>query len=121
MDANVRGHLPDQSVRQTFEEDPNVVYVVANNDLKCEICKSKTAQFAREHGERILWAQCIDTAHDGACKQKLDDLESRAKGGALKEKQSWMTRPDRICGNLYGMLPLVKGLPVMLTEQRQHR
>ena len=31
-------------------------------------------------------------------------------------KREWMTRHDRDCGNLYGLLPLVKGMPMMLTE-----
>jgi hypothetical protein len=32
------------------------------------------------------------------------------------EKAVWLTRHDRDCEDLYGMLPLVKGLPVSLTD-----
>jgi hypothetical protein len=32
------------------------------------------------------------------------------------EKAAWLTRHHRDCGDLYGMLPLVKGLPVSLTD-----
>jgi hypothetical protein len=32
------------------------------------------------------------------------------------EKAVWLTRRDRDCGDLYGMLTLVKGLPVSLTD-----
>ena len=34
----------------------------------------------------------------------------------MEEKKIWLTRHDRDCGSLYGVLPLVKGLPVMLTD-----
>ena len=33
-----------------------------------------------------------------------------------EEKETWLTRHDRDCGDLYGALPLARGLPVMLTE-----
>jgi hypothetical protein len=32
------------------------------------------------------------------------------------EKAVWLTRRDRDWGDLYSMLPLVKGLPVSLTD-----
>ena len=38
------------------------------------------------------------------------------KPNLLEEKKVWLTRHDRDCGDLYGALPLVKGLPVMLTD-----
>ena len=38
------------------------------------------------------------------------------KPNLLEEKKIWLTRHDRDCGNLYGILPMVKGLPVVLTD-----
>ena len=32
------------------------------------------------------------------------------------QKASWLSRHDRECGDLYGMLPLIEGLPVALTD-----
>jgi len=92
------------------------MYVVANNDLKFEICKSRAGEYARRNGQIIQWVQCIDVAKDPVCKQKLDDLEEKSTGGAAAEKAKWMKRHDRDCGNLYGLLPLVKGMEMMLTD-----
>ena len=91
-------------------------YVVANNDLKFEICKARAGDFARRSGQIIQWAQCVDIAKDPACKGKLEDLETKSAGGAAAEKAKWLTRHDRDCGNLYGLLPLVKGMEMMLTD-----
>ena len=38
------------------------------------------------------------------------------KPNLAEEKKVWLTRHDRDCGSLYGVLPLVPGLSVMLTE-----
>ena len=32
------------------------------------------------------------------------------------DKEEWLTWHDKDCGDLYGMLPLVKGIPVMLED-----
>ena len=32
------------------------------------------------------------------------------------QKASWLSRHDRECGDLYGMFPLIEGLPVALTD-----
>ena len=32
------------------------------------------------------------------------------------QKTTWLSRHDRECGDLYGMLPLIEGMPVALTD-----
>jgi hypothetical protein len=39
------------------------------------------------------------------------------KQDIFEEKALWLTRRDRDCGDLYGMLPLVTGLLVSLTDR----
>lgn len=35
----------------------------------------------------------------------------------LREKKvSWLTKHDKLCGGLFGMLPLVRGMPIFLTD-----
>ena len=52
-------------------------------------------------------------AVDKASSQKLRE---RPEAALKAEKKKWLTRHDRECGDLYGMLPLVEGMPVMLTD-----
>ena len=34
----------------------------------------------------------------------------------VQEKLEWLKRHDRDCGDLYGMLPLAQGMPVVLAD-----
>ena len=79
--------------------------IVAYNDIKFDTCKRRAAEFARNTGQRLLWAPADDVA---MC--LLDDPNLQRK------KLSWLSRHDKDCGGLYGMLPLVKGMPVALTS-----
>ena len=40
----------------------------------------------------------------------------REKPGIIAEKAEWLKRSGRECGDLYGMLPLVLGMPMALTD-----
>ena len=40
----------------------------------------------------------------------------RERPDAVLQKKQWLMRHDRECGDLYGMLPLIEGMPVMLTD-----
>ena len=40
----------------------------------------------------------------------------RERPDAVYQKKKWLMRHDRGCGDLYGMLPLIEGMPVMLTD-----
>lgn len=86
----------------------HAVTVVPNNDLKMEICKRGAAQWARDHGERILWCAASDrvTSKCGL----LEDEHLRSK------KVAWLSKHDKACGGLFGMLPLIRGMPVYLTN-----
>ncbi len=33
-----------------------------------------------------------------------------------RDKRRWLTWHDKVCGDLYGMLPLVRHMPVMLQD-----
>ena len=49
-------------------------------------------------------------------KDKPSNKVIQEKPNLADEKETWLTRHDRDCGSLYGVLPLVQGLPVMLTD-----
>jgi len=83
----------------------HAVSIVAYNDIKFDTCKRRAAEFARDTGQRVLWAPADDVA---MC--LLDDPKLQER------KLSWLSRHDKDCGGLYGMLPLVKGMPVALTS-----
>ena len=40
----------------------------------------------------------------------------RERPGAAVEKRKWLTYHDKDCGSLYGMLPLMLGMPMSLTD-----
>ena len=83
------------------------IAIVANNDLKHQICKVRAAKFARDSGQRIVWAPAQDTA-------KSDSLCSDPN--LLQRKEQWLQYHNKKCGNLWGMVPLVKGMRVSLVD-----
>ena len=86
----------------------NAIHVVPTNDLKMETCKLAAAQFARDHGQCILWSRADDRVVSSC--GLLDDDNLRAK------KINWLSRHDKECGSLFGWLPLVRGMPIYLTN-----
>ena len=83
------------------------IAIVANNDLKHQICKVRAAKFARDSRQRIVWAPAQDTA-------KSDSLCSDPN--LLQRKGQWLQYHNKKCGNLWGMIPLVKGMRVSLVD-----
>ena len=81
--------------------------IVANNDLKYEICKARAAEFARNTGQRIVWSPAQDTA-------KADTLVTDPQ--LRKKKVEWLQYHNRKCNGLWGMLPLVIGLRLALVD-----
>jgi len=73
-----------------------------------EICKHGAAQWARDHGQPVLWSPADDRVASSC--GLIDDERLREK------KVSWLSRHDKSCGGLFGMLPLVRGMPVFLTN-----
>ena len=86
--------------RMSSDEFRNAISIVANNDLKDQICKQGTAQFARDTGQRLLWSYAVDMV-------KNVDLAERAD---LRERQNdWLQYADNKCDGLLGGLPLAIG------------
>ena len=69
--------------------------------------KSRAQIFAETTEQAITWSITRDRPSNKVIAQKPNLAE---------EKKVWLTRHDLDCGSLYGALPLVPGLPVMLTE-----
>ena len=81
--------------------------IVANNDVKYDTNKKRAAQFAHRQRQSIFW--CI--AKDNVTLDALRDNPSLPE-----KKRDWLQRHDRECSDLYGMFPLIKGMPVALTD-----
>jgi hypothetical protein len=98
-------HQGDARLKQRkFKE---AVTIVANNDLKYEICKARAAEFARNTGQRIVWSPAQDTA-------KADILVTDPQ--LRKKKVEWLQYHNRKCNGLWGMLPLVIGMRLALVD-----
>ena len=86
--------------RMSSDEFRNAISIIANNDLKDQICKQCAAQFARDTGQRLLWSYAVDVV-------KNVDLAERED---LRERQNdWLQYPDKKCDGLLGSLPLAIG------------
>jgi len=92
-----------------FQEDKfkRAVAIFANNDVKYDTNKNRAQKYANEMNAAVTFAQAKDTP-------SLEAL--REKPGLVAEKLSWLQRHDRESGDLYGMLPLVHGMPMSLTD-----
>jgi len=73
-----------------------------------ETCKRGAAQFARDQGQPVLWCPADDCV-SSSC-GLLDDKHLRFK------KVSWLSKHDKQCGGPFGTLPLIRGMPVFLTN-----
>ena len=85
----------------------NATVIVANNDLKYEVAKLRAQYFARATDQRILWVPAQDVA-------KHPSLVNDPT--LLNRKREWLQLHDRHCGELYGMLPLLRNMPIFLTH-----
>ena len=81
--------------------------VFANNDIKYETNKLRARLFAHATRKPVTYAVAKDTCSSEAL---------RAKPDLSTQKLSWLQRHDRESGDLYGMMPLVEGMPVALTD-----
>ena len=85
----------------------SAVTIVANTDLKYEICKVRAAEYARQTKQRFTWSPARGTAladsliHDPALRQK---------------KIEWLQYHNKKCSALWRMLPLVVGSRVALVD-----
>ena len=83
------------------------IAIVANNDLKHEICKVRAAAYARRTKQRIVWSPATDYA-------TVECLSSDPE--LMKKKEEWLQLHNRKCAGLWGMVPLVKGMRVALID-----
>ena len=81
----------------------DALHIVYSNDVRTQINTQKVLEFAARTNQRIEWAVARDD-----CDAGVDDLAA--------DRREWLTYPDSRCKQLPGMLPLVQGLPLILTD-----
>ena len=81
--------------------------IFATNAAKYHVNKIRAQAFAVQHKEKVFYAIASD---------RLSTRALQAKADIADEKLRWLQRHDRECGNLYGVLPLCLGLPVVATD-----
>ena len=75
--------------------------------MKYDVNKQRAQFYASEYNKSITYSQAKDTASAEAVREKPN---------LSQEKLEWLQRHDRESCDLYGMLPLVRGMPVALTD-----
>ena len=81
--------------------------VFANHDIKYELNKLRAQAYAEKRQEGLVYCPAKDTPSTEALRLR-QDLPS--------QQIAWLNRHDRESGDLYGMLPLMIGMPVAVTE-----
>ena len=77
------------------------------NDSKYDVNKKRSLNFAASQNQGIMY--CI--AQDKPSAQAL-----RERPDLPERKLEFLSRHDRASGDLYGILPLIKGMPVAMTD-----
>ena len=80
---------------------------LANDDIKYDVNKMRAQTLASSTNSGIMY--CAAKDHP-----TLDAL--RARPDLPTKKLEWLNRHDRESGDLYGVLPLIKGMPVAITD-----
>ena len=81
--------------------------IFPNNDLKYDANKRRAGVFAASNNAAIIYS-CAKDSPSAEALQERPDLAT--------QKLFWLQRHDRESGDLYGMLPLILGMPVALTD-----
>ena len=81
--------------------------ICADNDIKCDVNKLRAQTFAARKSDGIMYCPAKD-------KPTLAALRIRPDLPA--QKKHWLKRHDRESGDLYGILPLIKGMPVAMSD-----
>ena len=105
--ARARVATSANDARRAEEKFVSAPVIFANNDIKYDINKQRAILFAATMKQSITWVQAKDKALPKTLQERPD---------LALHKKSWLKRHDRECGDLYGMFPLILGLPVALTE-----
>jgi hypothetical protein len=81
--------------------------VFPNNDLKYDVNKLRAQDYAAKQGTGIMYCPAKDTPTPEALRIRSD---------LPAQKVSWLNRHDRESGDLYGVLPLIKGMPMAMSD-----
>ena len=81
--------------------------IFPNHDIIYEVNKLRAHAYATKRNIGLMYCPAKDTPTADALRER-PDLPS--------QKVSWLNRHDRESGDLYGILPLIKGLPVAMTD-----
>ena len=106
-DSKARVALTSADARFQDERFATATAVFPNNDVKYDANKQRARLHAQRCTTPITWVQ----AKDDPSAQTLQD-----RPNITVDKKKWLSYHDKDCGALYGMLPLVKGMPVALTD-----
>ena len=100
----LRGTSDPRLLEEKFIAAPAIF---PNSDIKYDVNKRRGMTFAARTGQAITWAPARDRPGPETLKEKPN---------LAAEKLQWLQRHDKDCGALYGMLPLVKNMPVALED-----
>ena len=81
--------------------------VFPNNDSKYDVNKKRSLNFAASQNQGIMYCVANDKLSNDALRER-SDIPAR--------KVEFLSRHDRESGDLYGILPLIKGMPVAMTD-----
>ena len=81
--------------------------VVPNNDMKYDLNKTRALGYANKKKIGVMYCIAKDSPSPEALRIR-QDLPS--------QKIAWLSRHDRESGDLYGVLPLMKGMPVAMSD-----
>jgi hypothetical protein len=108
-ERGVRELVASSSEDKRFQEEKfrNAPAIFPNNSVKYDVNKVRALAYAAERNLPVTWSQ----ARDKPCQKVL-----QGRTNVKEDKETWLTWHDKDCGDLYGMLPLVQGMPVMLED-----
>ena len=102
------GIMADRDDRINNPNFKNATTIVANNDVRDQICKAGAARFARDSGQILVWSDAID---------KISSSSDIAESVNLRDVQKkWIKDAGNKHGSMMGKLPLAMGMPVVLTD-----
>ena len=81
--------------------------IFPNNDIKYHVNKLRAQIFAARGSEACTWAPARGRPGTAALQDKPD---------IAAEKLAWLQRHDRDCADMYGMLLLIRNMPVALLD-----
>ena len=104
-----RNRLLGATGRNKTVEFATAPYITHMNKPRVLAAAEKVMHYARSTGSQILWVAANDRATSGSiCDLEGIDLQLA--------KERWLRRYDQDTGGISGFLPLVRQLPVRLTQ-----